>query len=107
MSNHTPGPWEIEMGHEMRNGATYWQVHDGSDAICQNQFCSALNSQENGRLIAAAPELLSALALCLSALETASRQLTEEHRLVLNGKVWGDTAINTAILVIAKATGEE
>lgn len=60
-TKHTPGPWYVEQGHEMKDNGTYWQVHDGHDAICCNQFCYADNSESNAHLIAAAPELLEAL----------------------------------------------
>jgi len=61
MSTHTPGPWKIENGHIQQSGIAYWQITDGADAICCNQFCYADNSDANARLIAAAPDLLEAL----------------------------------------------
>lgn len=44
----------------------YWQITDGQDAICCNQFCCASDSEGNANLIAAAPELYEALELILS-----------------------------------------
>lgn len=56
---HTPGPWQIEFGHtQTASGIQYWQVTDGADAICCNQFCYAGDAEANARLIASAPELL-------------------------------------------------
>lgn len=58
---HTPGPWQIEFGHtQTASGIQYWQVTDGADAICCNQFCYAGDAEANARLIAAAPDLLEA-----------------------------------------------
>lgn len=57
---HTLGPWNIEYGHvQTASGVKYWQVTDGSDAICCNQFCYAGDSEANASLIAAAPDLLA------------------------------------------------
>ena len=59
----TPGPWMAESGHEQSNGQLYWQVTDGSDAIMQNQFCWCKGDHAaNARLIAAAPDMLDAIA---------------------------------------------
>ena len=82
MSTHTPGPWEIESGHIQNGGIAYWQITDGADAICCNQFCYADNSDANARLIVAAPELLSALAPFVAFFEHALRWHTPdyEHR---------------------------
>ena len=63
ITKHTSGPWSLEFAHVMQNGQKYWQVHDGLDAICCNQFCYATNNEANARLIAAAPDLLEALKL--------------------------------------------
>lgn len=61
---HTPGPWQIEFGHtQTASGIQYWQVTDGADAICCNQFCYTGDAEVNARLIAAAPDLLEALVM--------------------------------------------
>lgn len=58
---HTPGPWQAEFGHmQTESRIQYWQVTDGVDAICCNQFCYAGNAHANAHLIAAAPDLLEA-----------------------------------------------
>lgn len=52
MSDHTPGPWRFVSGNQIRSAvhqiARVWMMRNGEGAA-------------NGRLIAAAPELLEAL----------------------------------------------
>lgn len=60
-AQHTPGPWQVEPGHMQTATLQYWQVTDGQDAICCNQFCYAGGSEANARLIAAAPTMLALL----------------------------------------------
>lgn len=54
----------------------------------------------------AAPELLEALEATLDGLRRASRQLSDDHKMVLNGKPWGGLLIDNAERAIAKARGE-
>jgi hypothetical protein len=43
---HTPTPWIIEHGHmQQHTDIRYWQITDGQDAICNNQFCYAHDSE--------------------------------------------------------------
>ena len=72
----TPGPWMAESGHEQSNGQLYWQVTDGSDAIMQNQFCWCKGDHAaNARLIAAAPDMLDAIAALQAKLEAAEAKV--------------------------------
>ena len=59
MNTHTPGPWEV--GYYIHNERG-WFVKATSDSIpiCGGQYVSAA-TKANARLIAAAPDLLSAL----------------------------------------------
>lgn len=61
LAKATPGPWAVEYGHEKQDGQMYWQVHDGQDAIANNQFCYARNSDQNAALIVAAINALPSL----------------------------------------------
>ena len=72
MNNHTPGPWTLE---EHRAHWTSYIVRGGP---MQNQIAQCFNwqdkgfdvsSEENARLIAAAPDLLEALELALLVIE--------------------------------------
>jgi hypothetical protein len=62
------------------------------------------HDESRARVIVAAPELLSAAQNALKALECASRQLTEDHKMVLKGKSWGSRDIDALRAAIAKAT---
>lgn len=64
------------------------------------------NGAERARLIASAPDLLEASRLALNALVIASRQLTEDHKMVLEGKGWAAQDIASLRAAIARATGE-
>lgn len=73
----TPGPWKAESGHTQQNGQLYWQVHDEHDAIMQNQFCWAQGDHAaNARFIAAARDLVPALAAEIARLTAANISLT-------------------------------
>lgn len=60
MGKHTPGPWSIEPQWSERNDGSVAVVnrsHSGDDW----DVCQVHSSEANARLIAASPELLSAL----------------------------------------------
>jgi len=68
MTHHTPGPWRTE------DGAEVWPM-EGPTSFCtlariegpwsgSDWYRSAEEARANGRLIAAAPELLAALEEC-------------------------------------------
>lgn len=50
-------------------------------------------------------ELLTALEAAVDGLRRASRQLSDEHKVVLNSKPWGGLLIEAAEAAIAKARG--
>jgi len=65
-AKHTPGPWTAVKGDHGESWGGYWQIDAEFDAVACNQFCHAgardqAVSEANAHLIAAAPNLLSAL----------------------------------------------
>lgn len=65
MSKHTPGPWNL-----YPNNASDWVVRkmfpDGQES---HEIARCQSGMDNARLIAAAPDLLAALKMAVSALE--------------------------------------
>ena len=60
---HTPGPWKLET-QRAPNGGTYYRIYDYENAgnvIAQVIGDGRIEYHENARLIAAAPDLLTAL----------------------------------------------
>jgi len=96
-TNYTPGPWR----------QTGVNVRAGDALICwvtDHYFNIETSNSEkfaNARLIASAPELLRALELALSWLESAQADQPED---------WQDNrlrdAVNSARAIISKAKGE-
>lgn len=89
----TPGPWSVnEKGQHWNNKSlTHLEVIFGEDGEC---ICDTVYQRQDADLIAAAPELLSALIKCADALDDISYQS------------WCGEIIDEARGVIAKATGE-
>jgi len=81
MSGHTPGPWVIKKF----GGQDKWAIGPLSRRVCDAY------GEANGKLIAAAPNLLEALQGLLNALPSATTH----------------PAIRAARAAIAKATGDE
>lgn len=76
----TPGPWVAESGHTQQNGQLYWQVSNEYDAIMQNQFCWAQGDPAaNARFIAAARDLVPALAAEIARLTADLRHVMSER----------------------------
>ena len=71
----TKGPWRVEYGHQQKSGPRCWQVSDEYDAVCNNQFCCARESEANAHLIAAAPDLYAALHKALNFIENTEGEL--------------------------------
>ena len=96
MSNHTPGPWEIE---EHYHFGYRWISGPGHSQLAQVVWCMededrSPECEANAHLIAAAPELLDALCYLL---EASSGQGPHEQWLA---------AMDQARAAIAKAKGE-
>ena len=113
MSGHTPGPWawvnsktnqpfdfDAEwygegipslrtVAERRKTEGGYWELPDW---IFDAEPMQNGNDAANARLIAAAPDLLEALKLCI---------------LQVQGGPHGDAAVAVAEAAIAKATGEE
>lgn len=88
MSKYTPGPWEFKF--------SWVQTSDERKTPIAN-FNFHAATEENARLIAAAPDLLEALRLM------RNRFLDTEG----NHGQWEEEAIDAADAAIAKATGEQ
>ena len=85
MSNHTPGPWQVEYDDLTEEWIVHWP--DGYAAI------NGLMNGHQAQMIAAAPDLLEALCF----LHGVSRGQTHEQFV---------EAIEMAEKAISKATGE-
>lgn len=85
MIAHTPGPWTITRGHNIKgaDGTHVAQILDNDNVMLD----------DNARLIASAPDLLAALEFLL---KTATQGYG----------IKGDSAIDAAREAIAKAKGE-
>ena len=94
MSKHTPGPWFVPAPTYR---TLYVEARIGNMMLQEVASCgpTADPAQQaaNARLIAAAPELLEALADCVAHMHWTQPQ--------------GETALKKAKAVIAKATGGE
>ena len=90
---HTPGPWQVSPYNNItsRNGtvAKTEQMPGNYDS----------EREANARLIAAAPDLLTAL--------SGFVQLYQEGQLTLEGDDGKDPLVSKAIAAIAKAKGEK
>jgi hypothetical protein len=54
---HTPGPWTVTLGDTIAGAPAYWLIEGAGGVIGDVQSVNA----DDARLIAAAPQLLSAL----------------------------------------------
>ena len=93
MSKHTPGPWFIEQ-RTYDDGSTHFRITASEGhgwAGDRYMSVSGCIDEHDALLIAAAPELLDALADCVAHMHWTQPQ--------------GETALKKAKAVIAKATG--
>lgn len=99
MSNHTPGPWRVLSTRETRVGGPRITA-EGSTPFRSVAIADVWGNEDetlaNARLIAAAPELLEAIKLCVATLDG---NFGPNHR--------NAPAIDAAVAVIAKAEGRE
>lgn len=96
MSKHTHGPWLFgQDGFSLGNGVVYSRHPNGNPKDICTVSGWAGEKIANARLIAAAPDLLDALELCLTQLDLEYMPSDESM-----------DAISGARLAIAKARGE-
>ena len=95
-AKYTPGPWvafipKLEGTSDIdESGNSYWNIEpesfrDGKEYL----QLSGWMSEENARLIAAAPELLEALRVAEKALIDSFECFKSEHGPILNQKTFG------------------
>lgn len=95
MSQHTPAPWTIEPANDRR----VYLVNHGSEAVGEIVYTDT-RSRADARLIAAAPDLLTALVdLYLVAIAQLDQSATHDG---LKNCEW----LAQARAAITKATGE-
>lgn len=98
----TQGKYEVYFGDVPLSGAM--DSEDAAMAWAQaNYDRRVLSSINTGR---SDDDLLETLKSAYELLQTASRQLTEDHKMVLMGRGWGWRTLATIEGVIAKAEGQ-
>lgn len=109
-TGHTPGPWSVDGCSDNNAEAEVIVADDGRRTICwtantwdddEGEEIVTDEDRANGRLIAAAPELLSALRLAADSLRSAIEFAPDEEDSAALQEVW-----SAARAAIAKATGE-
>ena len=109
-TQHTPGPWRVK-----QTGFTYfrdtWNINGFHQVACfQNpqdcQLATVYDVEANARLIAAAPELLAALAGCADALREAGKDFARANPHAVRPNLY-ELHEKAARAAIAKATGGE
>jgi hypothetical protein len=85
---HTPGPWTVTLGDTIAGAPAYWLIEGAGGVIGDVQSVNA----DDARLIAAAPQLLSAL-----------QRLTRPD----DGRGPADDDLAYALDVIRAATGSQ
>jgi len=91
---HTPGPWHLN--------PRGWVVQSTGDIVTRLE-CSD-NKEADARLIAAAPDLLAALAGCADALREAGKDFAQANKLAARPNLY-ELHEQAARAAIAKATG--
>src|SRR4051812_29701188 len=77
-SQHTAGPWKIEIDHALNN--TRFRIHTGEEGVLAGSYPTGSPRHEaNARLIAAAPMLLAALQQVVAWAEPESGNFTREE----------------------------
>jgi hypothetical protein len=85
---HTPGPWTVTLGDTIAGAPAYWLIEGAGGVVGDVQSVNA----DDARLIAAAPQLLSAL-----------QRLTRPD----DGRGPADEDLAYALDVIRAATGSQ
>lgn len=99
MSNHMPAPWEF--WHNEKGG---WSIKGQSgEVICQRNDWDhrAADSIANGKIMAAAPELLAALKDAAQSIEFYAKRYNDRW----DGTVTTESVLGIARAAIAKAEG--
>lgn len=99
MSKHTKGPWIVEAFPE--EGGDF-AISAESGVFVAISIGGIPNEIANARLIAAAPELLEALEMCLKEI----LHIQSEIAMLARQENYLSAARNNAVLAIAKARGE-
>ena len=111
MSNtkHTPGPWELasisqsgHLGIRAGSGTSGRHIADLTDLFGDPMTTTV--DHANARLIAAAPELIKALAGCADALREAGKDFARANKLAVRPNLY-ELHEQAARAAIAKATG--
>ena len=91
---HTPGPWQAVKWDDNADDVVGWSVVDSEGAMLpESEMTGDIEEAEaNARLIAAAPDLLEALKICIEVLEDSGNY------------PWTLEDVKEAV---AKATGEQ
>ena len=109
----TPGPWFVA-GARVHLDRQQWHAVSRYDEANKRDQNIALVGYDpktgegyfDAKLLGAAPELYWALKESLQALNVASRQLTDDHKMVLSGRQWGWRTAATIEAALAKAEGK-
>ena len=102
-AKHTPGPWYVS-----GTNPPIVYARDGLDIICQ---CATMSEETRAHematahLIAAAPDLLAALAGCADALSEAGKDFAVNNPLAVRPNLY-ELHASVARAAIAKAKGE-
>ena len=91
---HTPGPWYLNP-----HG---WVVQSTGDIVTRVE--GSYNKESDARLIAAAPDLLAALAGCADALREAGKDFAQANKLAARPNLY-ELHERSARAAIAKAKG--
>lgn len=100
---HTPGTWAYRESREDCCDFEIYSVDGTSIDIVAGEY--GIESEDDARLIAASKELLDAVQSGLKVMKVASRQLSEDHKMILSGRGWGWQTIAKMEGAITKAEG--
>ena len=107
---HTPGPWSLSASFDRverrvkhgDNPPLVWGIASGISA--HPDYMPRAEQIANARLIAAAPDLLAALAGCADALREAGKDFAQANKLAARPNLY-ELHERCARAAIAKATG--
>jgi hypothetical protein len=79
MSKHTPGPWVVATSSNKHNGSGWRDIHSTSGPFAPSYVGEAL--EDDARLIAAAPDMLSLLKRAYYVMEALDGTSVEGEKL--------------------------